>query len=329
MDAQEWLNEQGFRRAQATGRLDLQGSAILATSDPFSIKNQNADFEQYAAQQDKQLALYAAEGIRPLRAGVMAAFGCNYTGDVQGSQVIRCIDRLLELAAKNGVTYEYVSLADTMGWATPATVKRIVGAVRERWPELELALHLHDTRGMGVANAYAGLGVGLVPEDSALAADRELRAYQRDNPEHRSHVLTSAWHVPVRWFSAFRTDDRELYEKDGRIRARFRVGMLEARRRVGDVLEVLKGLEVFDSPADEQTQLLAWLGQFPDESMLELDYDEVSELFEAQELALDDSVELIQASVEALAAGDMMRAGENYGRVVARWSHAFSLTFSS
>jgi hypothetical protein len=179
------------------------------------------------------------------------------------------------------------------------------------------------------ANAYAGLGVGLVPEDSALAADRELRAYQRDNPEHRSHVLTSAWHVPVRWFSAFRTDDRELYEKDGRIRARFRVGMLEARRRVGDVLEVLKGLEVFDSPADEQAQLLAWLGQFPDESMLELDYDEVSELFEAQELALDDSVELIQASVEALAAGDMMRAGENYGRVVARWSHAFSLTFSS
>jgi hydroxymethylglutaryl-CoA lyase len=164
-----WLNEQGFRRAQSTGRLDLQGSAILATSDPFSIKNQNADFEQYAAQQDKQLALYAAEGIHPLRAGVMAAFGCNYTGDVQGAQVIRCIERLLELAAKNGVAYEYVSLADTMGWATPATVKRIVGAVRERWPALELALHLHDTRGMGVANAYAGLEMGITRYDAAVA----------------------------------------------------------------------------------------------------------------------------------------------------------------
>jgi len=148
-----WLNEQGFRRAQATGRLDLQGSAILATSDPFSIRNQNADFEQYSAQQDKQLALYAAEGVSPIRAGIMAAFGCNYTGDIEGAQVVKCIARLLEIAARHGVTYEYVSLADTMGWASPATIKRIVGSVREKWPDLRLALHLHDTRGMGVANA--------------------------------------------------------------------------------------------------------------------------------------------------------------------------------
>lgn len=179
------------------------------------------------------------------------------------------------------------------------------------------------------ASAYAGFGAGLIPDDSAMAADRELQQYQMEHPEHRSHVLTSAWHVPVRWFSAFRADDRELYEKGGRVRARFRVDMVEARRRVGDVLEVLQTLEVFDGPAAEQTQLLGWLGQFPDDSMLELDYGDVSELFDVQDLALDDSVELIQASVEALADGDMMRAGESYGRVVARWSHAYALTFSS
>ena len=60
-------------------------------------------------------------------------------------------------------------LADTMAWATPATIKRIVGAVRELWPDLELALHLHDTRGMGIANAYAGLEMGVRIFDSAVA----------------------------------------------------------------------------------------------------------------------------------------------------------------
>ena len=63
----------------------------------------------------------------------------------------------------------YVTLADTMAWATPLAIKRVVGALRERWPDLDIALHLHDTRGMAIANAYAGLEMGVTRFDAAVA----------------------------------------------------------------------------------------------------------------------------------------------------------------
>jgi hypothetical protein len=92
---------------------------------------------------------------------------------------------------------------------------------------------------------------------------------------------------------------------------------------------VLRGLQVFQGPAEELAQLSDWIESFPTGSMLELDYSTVSDLFAPQELVFDDSVELVRRSIEALADGDMMTAGENYGRVVSRWAPAFSVTFSS
>ena len=59
-------------------------------------------------------------------------------------------------------------LADTMAWATPASIKRVVGAVQDKHPELSITLHLHDTRGMGIANAYAGLEMGVTSFDACV-----------------------------------------------------------------------------------------------------------------------------------------------------------------
>ena len=56
-----------------------------------------------------------------------------------------------------------------MAWATPLAIKRVVGALRERWPDLDIALHLHDTRGMAIANAYAGLEMGVTRFNSSVA----------------------------------------------------------------------------------------------------------------------------------------------------------------
>lgn len=179
------------------------------------------------------------------------------------------------------------------------------------------------------AGAFRGLGAGLVPEDAARAADRELRQFHREHPGRRSHVLTSAWHVPVRWFIPFASDDREVYEVEGRPRLRLRTDLAAARRRVAGVLEVLREVEALQGPAEELAQLLVWLEGFPDGSMLELDYGDVSDLFDPQVLVLDDSVDLVARSLEALADGDLMAAGEYYGRVVTRWAPAFSVTFSS
>jgi hydroxymethylglutaryl-CoA lyase len=56
-----------------------------------------------------------------------------------------------------------------MAWATPLAIKRVVGAIREKYPDLAIVLHLHDTRGLGIANAYAGLEMGVDRFDSSIA----------------------------------------------------------------------------------------------------------------------------------------------------------------
>lgn len=179
------------------------------------------------------------------------------------------------------------------------------------------------------ANALRGIGVGLIPEAAARAADHELRTYQVENPDHRSHVLTSAWHVPVRWFTAFEPDEKQVYEGSGGPRLRYRTDIQKARSRMRRAHEILEQLGAFQAPAEELGQLMSWLEPFPEDAMVELDYADVSELFDPQELVFDESCRLVQESVDALAAGDMLRAGENYGRVVSRWAPAFSVTFSN
>jgi hydroxymethylglutaryl-CoA lyase len=83
--------------------------------------------------------------------------------------VVALVGQILDVAKEHGATLAYVTLADTMAWATPLAIKRVVGALRERWPDLDIALHLHDTRGMAIANAYAGLEMGVTRFDSSVA----------------------------------------------------------------------------------------------------------------------------------------------------------------
>jgi hypothetical protein len=180
------------------------------------------------------------------------------------------------------------------------------------------------------ANSFQGMGVGLVPEAAADLADRELRTYRSEHPEHRAQVLTSAWHIPVRWFVPFSPEQRELYGNVSKApRIRYRSDLSDGRRRMNRSIEVLRDVGMVNGPSFEMEQLLSWLEPFPDDSMLELDFADVSDLFDPKDLVLDDSVALIADSVDALATGDMMRAGELYGTVVTRWSHAYAVTFSS
>ena len=118
----------------------------------------------------------------------MAAFGCNYQGDISPAQVVRTLEDGLAIAAEAGAEITLFSLADTMGWATPARIERVLGEVRARWPDMQLALHLHDTRGLAVANAHAGAAHGRernsIPPSAASAAAR--------SPARRGRPATSA-----------------------------------------------------------------------------------------------------------------------------------------
>jgi hydroxymethylglutaryl-CoA lyase len=164
-----WLNDRGFERALATGRLDMRATIALSASAAFLRRNQNCSPAELLDAQRASLALYRAYGVAIEQGLIAAAFGCNFEGDVPAERVVALVDDLLALTAEQGVALELVNLADTMAWATPAAIERVVGAVRERHPTLEVALHLHDTRGMGIANAYAGLRMGVRRFDAAVA----------------------------------------------------------------------------------------------------------------------------------------------------------------
>lgn len=164
-----WLNERGFQRAVATGRLDITGSLVLSASAKFLKRNQNRTPDEQLAGQHAILEMYEELGVPVERGGIMAAFGCNFEGDIPVDRVVSLVQTLLDVADEHGAALKTVSLADTMAWATPQSIKRMVGTVRDRFPDLELSLHLHDTRGMGVANAYAGMEMGVARYDACVA----------------------------------------------------------------------------------------------------------------------------------------------------------------
>lgn len=163
-----WLNEKGLERALSCGRLDVDAIIYLCTSEAFSLRNQNHTFSEDVQEQHVYARTYKRLGLPLRRAAVMAAFGCNYAGDIAVSRVMEVVDTLIRIAQEHGETLDTISLADTMAWATPELLKRVVGAVRDRWPNLSLSLHLHDTRGMALALAYAGLQMGVNRFDGAV-----------------------------------------------------------------------------------------------------------------------------------------------------------------
>lgn len=163
-----WLNPRGLERALASGRVDMDGKLTLTASETFVRRNTNRGIEDTLAQMPEWIAAYRAAGIEADTLGVMAAFGCNFEGYIPEERVVGLIARAVGIMAEHGCTLRNLSLADTMGWASPGQIRSLVGRVRERWPELRLKLHLHDTRGCAVANAVAGMEMGVAEFDSSV-----------------------------------------------------------------------------------------------------------------------------------------------------------------
>ncbi len=164
-----WLNLRGFERATQVKNIALDGKLHLTASETFVKRNTNRSIDETFAQLPEWIAAYKAAGVEPDSAGIMAAFGCNYEGEVPQERVVGMIARLIDILDTHGSKLKYVSLADTMGWANPHHIQTLVGKVRDRWPDLILRLHLHDTRGTAMANAYAALQMGVREFDGSIA----------------------------------------------------------------------------------------------------------------------------------------------------------------
>jgi hydroxymethylglutaryl-CoA lyase len=158
-------NLRGAESAMRSGvhKLTLPFSA----SETHSLKNVRRTHVQMLEEARSIAALVRAqpEGKRPrFEGGLSTAFGCIYEGDVPADRVVRLAELLCEAGC------DEVGLADSVGYANPAQVQDLVRRVRAAvGAERFAGLHLHNTRGLGLANVVAGLEVGVSTFDSSMA----------------------------------------------------------------------------------------------------------------------------------------------------------------
>jgi hypothetical protein len=179
-------------------------------------------------------------------------------------------------------------------------------------------------------NSYPGPTASLlVPERIAEAAVRELERI-RAAGQVRSYILTSPWHVPLRWFAAFVPEEREVVDMGSNgLSIRYRTLHGDALRRLRRVVEVLDDVGFADHIVDQVTDVLTWLEGFPPDALVELDYAEVATLFPEGDLVLDETAAEMAVCVDALEEGDLHRAGEAYAAAAARWAHAQSIAHAN
>lgn len=137
---------------------------IASATETFSAANLRCTRAE-SIEAFRQLVAMANEtaGARPrLAAGISNAFGCAREGRVEAREVLWMVEALLEAGA------EEISLADTIGVANPAQVRALLDQVRPRVNGADLTLHLHDTRGLGLANVVAALDAGVRRFDASI-----------------------------------------------------------------------------------------------------------------------------------------------------------------
>lgn len=161
------LSPGGVLRARKCGKFDSAGPILVIASDTVSMSNVNKKTGQALAD-SRLFAEAVVANSFPLSAAIANAFGCNVEGDIPQEKVLSIVGAILDLSIQIGAPLETIGLADTVGVANPLQVKRLVHMVRDCFPGIELSLHLHDTRGTGMANVFAGLESGISRFDTSI-----------------------------------------------------------------------------------------------------------------------------------------------------------------
>ena len=157
-----------LRGAEAAVRAGAHKLTIpFSASETHSLKNVRRSHAQMFDEVREIVALLRAQppATRPkLEGGLSTAFGCTYEGDVPADKVVRLAGQLCEAGC------DEIGLADSVGFANPTQVRDLVVRVRAVTGKQKFAgLHLHNTRGLGLANVVAGLEVGVDTFDSSMA----------------------------------------------------------------------------------------------------------------------------------------------------------------
>ncbi len=155
------LNERGVNEALASGVAEI--ATVVSATEEHSRANANRSREQAIANVKRLCELRDASPHQPLvNAAISMALGCSITGPVDPNEVIKLVEKCLQAGV------DFVAVADTVGYAGPKQVGELTSAIVKISGTRPVCVHLHDTRGMGIANASAALDAGARILDGSL-----------------------------------------------------------------------------------------------------------------------------------------------------------------
>lgn len=157
-----------------------------------------------------------------------------------------------------------------------------------------------------------------MPDGEAERAIGEIEDLRARHPSWRSHILTSTWEVPTRWFVLF--DDAERNFDPSGPSLRYRTMMMSARARTARALDAARSAVIGPGVAALVSELSQWLDGFADDAIVELDYGALAALIPVEILQEDHSAADLQAAVAALAQGDVLTATTAYMQAAERWA---------
>ncbi|WP_150238339.1 hydroxymethylglutaryl-CoA lyase [Nocardiopsis quinghaiensis] len=149
----------GARRAIEAGFTDIE--VVVSASRTHNQRNVNRTPEE-SMEAITELIEFAHDSEVACQVIVATAFGCPYEGEVPEERVRSLATRAVAAGA-DGICF-----GDTTGMGTPPRVRRLLGSFREASADVQVALHLHDTRGTGMTNLAAGLEVGVDRFDASV-----------------------------------------------------------------------------------------------------------------------------------------------------------------
>lgn len=150
-------NEKGAMNAWACKMREV--SYVISASEAHNLANVNRTIKE---------SLHELQRIKEsmpellIRLDIATAFGCPYNGTVSEEQVSRLIDEAAVLGIRE------IILCDTIGIANPLQVSRLSQRVKERYPSILFTMHMHNTRGLGLANILSSMEQGMTSFETSI-----------------------------------------------------------------------------------------------------------------------------------------------------------------
>jgi hydroxymethylglutaryl-CoA lyase len=151
-------NLRGAERALEARADEL--NLVMSTSETHNLANLRMPREKsFAALAE---VIRVVDGRTPINVSLSTSFGCPMEGEVPQQEVLGWVQRFADLGVRG------VSICDTTGMAHPGQVANMCDALQQLFPQLQLTLHFHNTRGMGLANVLAAAQRGITRFDGSL-----------------------------------------------------------------------------------------------------------------------------------------------------------------